>query len=68
MYIQQIPFVIITMMWCVFQRASVITGMYEPKDDECDFPSDDEKDDELSNDMKTKVKIEDVTETKEPTE
>lgn len=50
------------------KRTSIITGMYEPKDDECDFPSDDEKEDELSNDMKTKVKIEDVTETKEPTE
>lgn len=49
-----------------FQRSTIIQGLYEPTDQESDFPSDDEKDDDICNDIKTKVKIEDVTETKEP--
>jgi len=48
------------------KRSTVVQGQYEPNDEECDFPSDDEKDEDLSNEIKTKVKIEDVTETKEP--
>ena len=44
----------------VFQRGQVISGQYEPNDVECEWESDDEKDDELSADMKNKVKIEEV--------
>lgn len=54
-------------MRMMLQRSTIVQGLYEPKEEECDFPSDDEKEDELSNDIKTKVKIEDVTEPKEPT-
>lgn len=31
-----------------FQRATVVTGEYEPNDEEADWPSDDEKEDELA--------------------
>jgi len=48
------------------KRGTIVQGLYEPNDDECDFPSDDEEKEELANDIKTKVKIEDVSETKEP--
>lgn len=54
-------------LYVVTQRSSIVQGLYEPNDEDCDFPSDDEKDEELANEIKTKVKIEDVAETKEPT-
>lgn len=40
------------------KRHSIISGAYEPDDDECDFPSDDES--TLAKDLKDKAKIEDV--------
>jgi len=44
----------------IFQRREVISGLYEPTDPECVWGSDDEKDEELSADMKNKVKIEEL--------
>merc|ERR1719288_57362 len=42
------------------KRATITKGEYEPNDDECQWPSDDEEDDEdLASDMKDKAKIED---------
>jgi len=45
----------------LYQKRSKITkGEYEPNEDECQWPSDDEEDDEdLASDMKDKAKIED---------
>merc|ERR1712018_330356 len=40
------------------QRAKITKGDYEPNDDECEWPSD-EEDDELAGDMKDKAKLED---------
>merc|ERR1712165_428894 len=40
------------------KRAQITKGDYEPKDDECDWPSDDEES-ELAEDVKDKVKVED---------
>jgi len=40
------------------KRALITRGEYEPKDDECDWPSDDEES-ELAEDVKDKVKVED---------
>lgn len=42
------------------KRSVIINGGYEPNDDECDFPSDDDDEEELTNELKTKVKIEDA--------
>lgn len=42
------------------QRANIVSGLHEPNDDECEFPSDDEKDEEMSSELKTKLKIEDA--------
>ncbi|PSN38990.1 Nucleosome assembly protein 1-like 4 [Blattella germanica] len=42
------------------KRGEVISGQYEPNDVECEWESDEEKEDELSADMKNKVKIEEV--------
>lgn len=42
------------------QRAHVICGLHEPTDEEVAGMSDDEKDDELCAEIKTKVKIEDL--------
>jgi len=42
------------------KRREVISGLYEPTDSECVWGSDDEKDEELSADMKNKVKIEEL--------
>lgn len=41
------------------KRRQVVTSEYEPNEEECDFPSDDETDDEknLSKDMEEKAKI-----------
>lgn len=38
----------------------MISGSHEPTDVEADWPSDDEKEDELCSEAKTKMKIEDV--------
>jgi len=44
----------------LYQKRSTITkGDYEPNDDECQWPSDDEDDEDLASDMKDKAKIED---------
>lgn len=42
------------------KRGEVISGKYEPNDLECEWESDDDKEDELSADVKNKVKIEEV--------
>ncbi|KAJ9592495.1 hypothetical protein L9F63_015911, partial [Diploptera punctata] len=42
------------------KRGQVISGVYEPTEVECDWESDDEKEAEISADMKNKMKIEDV--------
>ena len=48
------------------KRRLVVGSEYEPNDDECDFPSDDETDDEknLSKDMEEKAKIDEKDENK----
>ena len=38
------------------QRSQIVSGVYEPTDEQCAWDSDDE-DDGLSNDLKSKVKI-----------
>jgi nucleosome assembly protein 1-like 1 len=43
------------------KRREIVSAQVEPTDEECDWPSDDE--DDLSEDVKAKVKIEDVAET-----
>lgn len=48
------------------KRYSIISGDYEPNDDECDFPSDDES--SLSKDLKEKAKIEDAPKEEPPKE
>jgi len=45
------------------KRAQITSGSYEPKDEECDWPSDDEES-ELAEDVKDKVKVEDDKEKK----
>merc|ERR1712018_101492 len=54
----------------LYQKRSTITkGEYEPNDDECNWPSDDdEEDEELAGDMKDKAKLEDEKSKKEATE
>nr|CAD7202987.1 unnamed protein product [Timema douglasi] len=43
------------------KRSQIISGLYEPTEEEADWDSDQEKDEEqLSSELKTKVKIEDV--------
>nr|CAD7449044.1 unnamed protein product [Timema bartmani] len=44
------------------QRSQIISGLYEPTEEEADWDSDQEKEEEqqLSSDLKTKVKIEDI--------
>jgi hypothetical protein len=41
-------------------RAKIVNAQHEPNDDECDFPSDEESEDEekLSEEMKSKAAIE----------
>lgn len=42
------------------QRSDIVQGNYEPTEEECDFPSDEEDDvKDLSTDMEGKVKLED---------
>jgi nucleosome assembly protein 1-like 1 len=43
-------------------RAKITKGDYEPSETECDWPSDDEEDEELAGDMKDKAKLEDEKE------
>jgi nucleosome assembly protein 1-like 1 len=43
----------------VFQRGEVISGLYEPTDVECEWESD-EKEEDLSADMKNKAIIEEL--------
>ncbi|KDR23730.1 Nucleosome assembly protein 1-like 4 [Zootermopsis nevadensis] len=42
------------------KRGDIISGLYEPTDLECEWDSGDEKEEQLSSDMKNKVKIEEV--------
>jgi nucleosome assembly protein 1-like 1 len=44
----------------IFQRGSVISGLYEPTDLECEWDSGDEKEEQLNSDVKNKLKIEEV--------
>ena len=46
------------------KRRKIVNSEYEPTEEECDFPSDDEEDKELSKDMEEKAKIEDKEESK----
>lgn len=48
------------------KRRLVVSAEYEPTEEECDFPSDDETDDEknLSKDMEEKAKIDEKDENK----
>merc|ERR1719230_2179531 len=51
------------------KRAGITKGEYEPNDDECQWPSDDEEEDkELAGDMKDKAKLEDEKTKKEAEE
>merc|ERR1719510_1842093 len=50
------------------QRAKITKGNYEPNDDECEWPSEDEDDEELAGDMKDKAKLEDEKAKKEKDE
>jgi len=51
------------------QRSKITKGEYEPNDDECQWPSDDEEEDkELAGDMKDKAKLEDEKNKKEAEE
>jgi len=50
------------------QRSKVTKGEHEPNDDECQWPSDDEDDEELAGDMKDKAKLEDEKTKKEADE
>merc|ERR1719273_1792984 len=50
------------------QRAKITKGEHEPNDDECQWPSDDEDDEELAGDMKDKAKLEDEKTKKEADE
>merc|ERR1719242_292760 len=51
------------------QRGRITKGEYEPNDDECQWPSDDEEEDkELAGDMKDKAKLEDEKTKKEAEE
>jgi len=51
------------------QRAKITKGEYEPNEDECEWPSDDEEDEEeLAGDMKDKAKLEDEKAKKEKDE
>ncbi|XP_075234179.1 nucleosome assembly protein 1 [Lycorma delicatula] len=47
------------------KRANIVTGVHEPNDDECEFPSDDEKDEDVTTELKTKLKIEDAANEKD---
>merc|ERR1711963_239124 len=49
------------------KRTKITKGEYEPNDDECDWPSD-EEDEELAEDMKDKAKLEDEKAKKEEQE
>jgi len=50
------------------QRAKITKGDYEPNEDECEWPSDDEDEEELAGDMKDKAKLEDEKAKKEKDE
>merc|ERR1712121_37828 len=51
------------------QRSKITKGEYEPNDDECQWPSDDEEEDkELAGDMKDKARLEDEKTKKEAEE
>ncbi|XP_045176303.2 nucleosome assembly protein 1-like 1 isoform X3 [Mercenaria mercenaria] len=44
------------------KRSTVVTGEYEPNDEEADWPSDDEKEEDLAEEVKNKANIEDKQE------
>lgn len=46
------------------KRGEIVSGIYEPTEEECEWESDEEEQG-LSNELKTKVKIEDLTEKKD---
>merc|ERR1712045_107950 len=50
------------------KRSKVTKGEHEPNDEECQWPSDDEDDEELAGDMKDKAKLEDEKTKKEAEE
>lgn len=56
--------ILIALFWLIeyfynLQRSDIVQGDYEPTEEECDFPSDEEDDvKDLSTDMEGKVKLE----------
>ena len=44
------------MIFC-FQRSKVVTGVVEPTDEECDWPSDEEKEDEKVAQLSVKISL-----------
>lgn len=42
---------------CFSQRKEIITGSYEPNDEECEWPSDEEDDEEAGEEKPPKQKI-----------
>lgn len=44
------------MIFC-FQRSKVVTGGVEPTDEECDWPSDEEKEDEKVAQLSVKISL-----------
>ena len=46
------------------KRKVVVTGEHEPTEDEAQWPSDDEKEEDLCSEAKSKMKIEEVAENK----
>lgn len=43
-----------------FKRSDIVQGNYEPTEEECDFPSDEDDVKDLSTDMEGKVKLEEA--------
>ncbi|KAI5732477.1 hypothetical protein M8J76_000711 [Diaphorina citri] len=49
------------------KRDAIVNGTYEPNDEECDWPSDEEED-ELSKELKEKAKVQEAGDQKKPDE
>ncbi|XP_063979587.1 nucleosome assembly protein 1-like 1 isoform X1 [Diachasmimorpha longicaudata] len=50
------------------KRSGIVAGLYEPTDEECVWESDEEEEEGITNDLKEKVKIEEIKEKKDETE
>lgn len=49
---------------CYDKRNKIISGEYEPNDEECEWKSDDEDDEELPKELEEKAKLEEVKDEK----